>query len=157
MKKSELFIQIYNKNKKSCQNLYHIQINPRPISALWAPALGREGGGGWYWSLGSIWGVIQILSCIIPYLFAQNFVGSELMDITTVVTCKEVYASNIRYLILMMKRKEMWVAVLPLFFRSANNLATFLPLINISLNANIAQFCMIQVHYSHWSISTRWQ
>lgn len=32
---------IYNKNQKSCQNLYHTKNNHRPITALWASANGR--------------------------------------------------------------------------------------------------------------------
>lgn len=35
MKTKTLSIQIYGKNTNTCQYLYHIQINPPPISALW--------------------------------------------------------------------------------------------------------------------------
>lgn len=52
---------IYNKNKKSCQNLYHTKNNHRPITALWASAIRKC----WYWSIGLIWGVIKML----PFLF----------------------------------------------------------------------------------------
>ena len=32
---------------------------------------------GWYWSLGLIWGVIQILPCIILYTFKFGFVATN--------------------------------------------------------------------------------
>lgn len=72
---------IYNKNQKSCQNLYHTKNNHRPITALWASA-------SWRWP-----GVLILeyrfdMRCNINfamsilfvfYLFAQieYFVGSE--------------------------------------------------------------------------------
>lgn len=69
------------KTKKSGQNLYHTKNNHRPITALWAPAIGR-------------WPGVLILEyqfdmkcntdfamfiLIVFYLFAQikYFVGSE--------------------------------------------------------------------------------
>ena len=68
-------IQIYNKNNNIWRNMYHTPY--QPLTNIW------------YMRLGLIWGLIQILPCIILYL--SYFGTSVLWRHVYLLTCHEVH------------------------------------------------------------------